>query len=70
MQPGTDRLGNFDCDHCADNGFGFQRQPTKRRLYKFPSTIGAQGPVPLLFAGINPRKSESNAAFTGSSRRT
>jgi hypothetical protein len=61
MRPACNRLANFDCDHCADKGFGFQRQPTTRRLYKFPSSIGADGAAPLLFAGINPRKSDSNA---------
>lgn len=61
MRPSCCGLENFDCDHCADRGFGFQRQLTTGRLYKFPRTIGGQGPVPLLFVGINPRRSASNA---------
>lgn len=61
MQTACERLQNFDCDDCANKGFGFRCQPGTRRLYKFPTTIGAEGGAALLFVGINPRRSESNA---------
>lgn len=50
----------FACDRCAGLAFGFTRS-TAGPLHKFPPLIGAQGPAPLLFIGLNPRHSPGNA---------
>ncbi len=51
----------FACDACAGLGFGFERAGRGLPLFKFPPTIGAPGKAPILFVGLNPRYSESNA---------
>lgn len=49
----------FHCMHCDGLGLPFIRDATGK-FYRFPPTIGATGPAPLLFVGINPRVSASN----------
>ena len=49
----------FGCEECA-NIADFRRPPGGGPFYKFPPIIGAQGAAPLLFIGINPRRSGSN----------
>jgi hypothetical protein len=49
----------FHCMHCDRFGLPFVRDATGK-FYRFPPTIGATGPAPLLFVGINPRVSASN----------
>jgi len=51
-----------ECSHCEQFGrYLFERPPWGGRgFYKFPATIGAVGQAPLLFIGINPRRSETN----------
>jgi hypothetical protein len=44
----------FHCLHCDRFGLPFVRDATGK-FYRFPPTIGATGPAPLLFVGINPR---------------
>lgn len=49
------------CEHCKGRGLPFV--PANGEgwpAFRFPPTIGAMGPAPLLFVGINPRVSESN----------
>lgn len=49
------------CTFCERFGrYGFVRPPQGGGFYKFPATIGAIGNAPLLFIGINPRRSPSN----------
>ena len=51
----------YSCTHCSSPQF----EPFKAagRPYRFPPVIGATGPAPLLFIGINPRVSDSNRAL-------
>ena len=53
----------YDCDFCKR--FGFEPHEGTKGFFKFPPTIGAGGPAPLLFVGINPRKSASNERLHG-----
>jgi hypothetical protein len=53
----------YGCSYCERFGqYHFERPPSIEGggFYKFPATIGATGPAPLLFIGINPRRSSSN----------
>jgi hypothetical protein len=50
----------YGCDWCKRLGLGFERPDSAHGFFKFPPTIGATGAAPLLFVGINPRRSESN----------
>ena len=52
----------FSCMHCDRFGLPFNRIGSGK-FYRFPPTIGATGPVPLLFVGINPRISTSNRSL-------
>lgn len=47
------------CEHCKHIS-SFQRPRAGQPFYKFPPIIGAQEPAPLLFVGINPRRSRTN----------
>jgi diadenosine tetraphosphate (Ap4A) HIT family hydrolase/uracil-DNA glycosylase len=49
----------FWCDACAQVK-AFRRPSEDKPFYKFPPLIGAQKRVPLLFIGINPRRSKGN----------
>jgi hypothetical protein len=49
----------FGCEECTDI-VHFRRPPHGGPFYKFPPVIGAQGNAPLLFIGINPRRSHTN----------
>ena len=49
----------YYCDRCPSS-FGFTRPAADAPYFKFPATIGAQGPASLLFVGINPRISADN----------
>jgi hypothetical protein len=51
----------FLCARCDAATFGFERPAPNVGYFKFPATIGAVGPAPVLFIGINPRRSASNA---------
>lgn len=48
-----------DCVRCTGIP-EFERPAADRPFYKFPPTIGSQGPAPLLFIGINPRRTDNN----------
>jgi hypothetical protein len=50
----------YHCTHCVPLGLPFVACGDAGRAFRFPPTIGATGPAPLLFVGINPRVSESN----------
>lgn len=54
------RLQAFGCDACASLGLGFERPGPGEPFFKFPPTIGAEGPAPILFVGLNPRRSSTN----------
>lgn len=45
---------------CDAARFGFERPAPGVGYFKFPATIGATGAAPVLFIGINPRRSASN----------
>lgn len=45
--------------HCDRLGLPFIREETGK-FYRFPPIIGAPGPAPLLFVGINPRVTTSS----------
>ena len=49
----------FKCAKCKGRGLPFEASASGK-YYRFPPTIGATGPAPLLFVGINPRVSETN----------
>jgi uracil-DNA glycosylase len=49
----------FGCEECSDI-VDFRRPPHGGPFYKFPPIIGAQGRAPLLFIGINPRRTDTN----------
>jgi hypothetical protein len=49
----------FECRACP-NAFGFTEREDNGPYLKFPPTIGSLGRVPLLFVGINPRRSKNN----------
>jgi hypothetical protein len=49
----------FKCEECT-GVLDFQRPRQGGPFYKFPPLIGALGHAPLLFIGINPRKSITN----------
>jgi hypothetical protein len=51
----------FLCARCDAATFGFERPAPEVGYFKFPATIGALGAAPVLFLGINPRRSASNA---------
>ncbi len=51
----------YACDVCSASAYGFTRPSEGRPYYKFPPTIGATGQASILFVGINPRRSQSNA---------
>jgi hypothetical protein len=53
----------YSCEHCARLNFGFESPEGHVGFFKFPPTIGAVGEAPLLFVGINPRRSASNQAL-------
>ncbi len=50
----------FKCSHCAGSNLPFKRCGSGT-FYRFPPIIGAFGKAPILFVGINPRVSDSNA---------
>lgn len=50
----------YGCDACAPLALGFSRPRPGAGFYKFPPIIGAQGAAPLLFVGLNPRRSSTN----------
>jgi hypothetical protein len=49
----------FECAHCEGARLPFVRDAAGK-FFRFPPIIGAVGPCPLLFVGINPRVSSSN----------
>ena len=51
----------YTCNECP-RSFGFSDSPNGS-YFKFPPTIGAQGPADILFVGINPRRSRTNFAL-------
>jgi hypothetical protein len=51
----------YACARCDARTFGFELAEPGAGYYKFPATIGATAAAPVLFVGINPRRSESNA---------
>jgi hypothetical protein len=51
----------YTCARCDARTFGFELAGAGAGYYKFPATIGATAEAPVLFVGINPRRSESNA---------
>ena len=51
----------YACARCDARTFGFELAEPGPGYYKFPATIGATAAAPVLFVGINPRRSESNA---------
>jgi uracil-DNA glycosylase len=51
----------YACARCDARTFGFELAEPGAGYYKFPATIGATAAAPILFVGINPRRSESNA---------
>jgi hypothetical protein len=53
----------YNCDFCRNLGFGFTRPIGQVGFYKFPPTIGAVGEAPLLYIGINPRKSGNESLY-------
>jgi uracil-DNA glycosylase len=55
----------FGCEACGAKDYGFGRIEGTTAFSKFPPTIGAQGNVPLLFVGMNPRISQSNLDLYG-----
>jgi hypothetical protein len=50
----------YGCEVCPRERFGFVLRPNGGGYYTFPPTIGAAGHAPLLFLGINPRRSKTN----------
>jgi len=48
----------YPCTRCLS--FGFEGPAGNPSYFKFPATIGATGPAPLLFVGINPRITPDN----------
>lgn len=50
----------YACDACAKLRLGFERPGFGEPFYKLPPLIGAQGLAPILFVGLNPRRSASN----------
>lgn len=61
--PAALRSEVYSCDACARLQLGFERPGTQRPFFKFPPIIGSQGHAPLLFMGLNPRRSATNAAL-------
>ena len=53
------RMKVFGCEECTDI-VAFRRPPHGGPFYKFPPILGAQGTAPLLFIGINPRRTDTN----------
>jgi hypothetical protein len=51
----------YACARCDARTFGFELAEPGAGYYKFPATIGATAAAPVLFVGINPRRSASNA---------
>ncbi|HLH64710.1 MAG TPA: uracil-DNA glycosylase family protein [Solirubrobacteraceae bacterium] len=51
----------YVCAKCDARTFGFELAGPEAGYYKFPATIGARAAAPVLFVGINPRRSASNA---------
>ena len=51
----------YACARCDAPTFGFELAEPGAGYYKFPATIGATAAASILFVGINPRRSESNA---------
>src|ERR1700694_5388211 len=48
----------YSCMLC--DGLGFTSPAPRKPFFKFPPTIGAIGEAPILFVGINPRRSSTN----------
>jgi uracil-DNA glycosylase len=50
----------YVCATCDARTFGFELAEPGLGYHKFPATIGASAAAPVLFVGINPRRSDSN----------